>query len=655
MSPKRNIAILVVYLLASASHGFLYQSAPSLLSRQRSSAPTTTVQEPSYHNMAISGQEEDDDDDDDDDDYDDKDPPAWDADVDYEKELPASKARNPDPATPWNDLSISPDDIDLLPKLGIDLDVEPLSKEEAEELRQQARDIINKKFESGINDIERLRERMNREMKKSREAMNFASELNAQLRSEELRKKIDKLTGDFLDSTAPSRSSTKLAAAAARAMEGTGRGVEIGTWGTLDGRTVIAEGLLGSVEQNVKQQNQQEGGATLEENSELEGAVATVRENRIFLVADTKQDKMAKELVPALVEQLEKSKIPNLQIDIVSPTSTMPLGGNDAACVVFFCTSISQSSSLKGMLDRLLRKTLQAGGKLGSPPTQLVGISTLGTERTDKFPYSLQNLLGKLDQRRQIEEVLINTVKNRNSEPALDYTLIKMAESFKVGGGDLQLFPGDALDGSTSVQTAATVVAQAVAFQPFARNSTLCIAGSITASMHDIDFWDKAFMPLDGPEIWRSEDSIGDPAMFNQLVEYMREWAILLAETGKGLTTPVIAAESVPSRSAHLVASQAGVRLLFLPTKTGKNYLSREEEKQREQQGAATKVTVDSSRLKKEGGIDVVVEVTTDNHLRVRARRCNYADDSVIKELSEETILKRLEEAMNVWKQEHLP
>jgi hypothetical protein len=123
------------------------------------------------------------------------------------------------------------------------------------------------------------------------------------------------------------------------------------------------------------------------------------------------------------------------------------------------------------------------------------------------------------------------------------------------------------------------------------------------------------------------------------------------------LTTPVIAAEGIQSRSAHLVTSQDEVRLLFLQTKTGKNYLSRreEEKQQREQEDNSSQMKVNMSRLKKEGGIDLVVELTKENQLRVRARRCNYADDAVIKELSEETILKRLEDAMAVWKKEHLP
>jgi hypothetical protein len=266
-------------------------------------------------------------------------------------------------------------------------------------------------------------------------------------------------------------------------------------------------------------------------------------------------------------------------------------------------------------------------------------------------------MLGKLDQRRQVEEVLINTVQNRVTEPPLDYTLIKMRESFK-DGGDFDLRPGDAVDESTSVQTAAAAIVQAVALQPFARNATMSLTGSTVANEAvDQEYWDTSFLPLEGPEVWRSEDSLGDVDQYDQLIQYVREWAILLAETGKGLTTPVMAAEGILSRSQNLVNSQDGVRLLFLKTKTGKNYLSRDEEKAREKDGSSSNnnnnVDISISRMKREGGIDVVVEITTDNKLRVRARRCNYANDAIIKELSEGTIVKRLQDAMVVWTKEH--
>jgi hypothetical protein len=67
--------------------------------------------------------------------------------------------------------------------------------------------------------------------------------------------KIDAMTNNFLDSTKETRTSTKMAAAASRAMEGTNQGIEMGTWGTLGGRTVVASSgatLLRSVE-NAKQ------------------------------------------------------------------------------------------------------------------------------------------------------------------------------------------------------------------------------------------------------------------------------------------------------------------------------------------------------------------------------------------------------------------
>jgi len=120
--------------------------------------------------------------------------------------------------------------------------------------------------------------------------------------------------------------------------------------------------------------------------------------------------------------------------------------------------------------------------------------------------------------------------------------------------------------------------------------------------------------------------------------------------------------------TSRTILNQEGVRLLFLPTKTGTNYMSREEESQREndrQRGAdngSTSSPVTRRKISRDGGIDVVVEILNSidenniddglerRQLRVRARRSNYADDAVIKELSEKTIVKRLKDAVEVWK-----
>jgi hypothetical protein len=128
------------------------------------------------------------------------------------------------------------------------------------------------------------------------------------------------------------------------------------------------------------------------------------------------------------LDRFETSTIANLRVEVLAPTATMPLGGNNANCVVVLTTSLSQASTLGGIiLDRLLRRTLQGDdGKVGRPSTQLVGVSIVGTERFDKFPYSFQNMMGgKLETRRRIEKVLINEVQWRVTQPPLD-SLVKL-------------------------------------------------------------------------------------------------------------------------------------------------------------------------------------------------------------------------------------
>ena len=353
---------------------------------------------------------------------------------------------------------------------------------------------------------------------------------------------------------------------------------------------------------------------------------------------------MAKELIPAFCSLLQKSM--DVKVDVLKPTATMPLGANQASCVIFFATSLSSPPT--SMMDRLLRRTLQAGGALGSPPTQLVCVSTIGTERTEKMPYTMQNLFGgKLDKRRQIEECIISTVQRRVAEPPLTYTICKFGD-MKEGEGDFQFQPGDILDGSTTADLAANVLVQAVAFQPFARNATLCAVGSLPGKMTD-EMWDQAFLRLDGPELWRIEN-LGDSSGYDQLVEYVREWAEVLA-LGKGLTTPTRAERSDPAPNPEFegVKARAGAKLVFLPTNTGSAYRSKDEEKEAESSTGKTSTTP-IYKGKLEGGVEVLVEVTTKNYLRVRARRCNMADSTTIKALSEETILNRLQDCIAVWK-----
>jgi len=615
--------------------------------------------------FANSDEEEDDDDDDDDDDF-----------SPETNMLENFKASSKKSENIFND-----------GKLGINLDIEPMTKEEVEELRNDAKKMIEEKFEATFREMDEMREQAKEDLAKAKESREFASKLEAQVQSQELMNKIDKLTGKFMDVTEDSRKSTKLAAAADKATAKSGEGVEMGTWGVLGDRDVLTDaGFLGSVESIAKLGSSTADGISSTSTTSPVEVSTQVTTNRVLVIADAKGDPVAKALLPSLKEALEtKTRIPNLEIEVFAPSATMPLGANNAACVLLFCTSISQASSLQAIFDRLLRKTFSEGGQLGKPPTQLVAISTLGTSRYDQFPFNMQNMMGggKLEKRLQMEEALIQIVRQRENPPPLDYTIIKVGEKNFVAndGSGIQLLPGDILEEPTSVETATAAIVEAMAFQPFARNATLCLDGCVPNELlDDPAFWDESFLPLEGPEVWRNtapsskkKDSgvdlvnLGPSSKFDSLVEYINEWAALLAETGKGLTTPILAVRGIESRSANLMKSQDGVRLLFLPTNTGKNYLSREEELKKEKEGrksggsnapSASKANLEEklrlTKRIKEGGIDVVVEVTKDEQLRVRARRCNYADDAVLKELSEETILKRLKEALGVWKNDHL-
>lgn len=390
----------------------------------------------------------------------------------------------------------------------------------------------------------------------------------------------------------------------------------------------------------------------------------------------------------------------DLVVDMLVPTATMPIGANNAACVVFFLSSFTGGpSTLSNIIDRLLRRTLQAGtGEVGRPPTHLVAISTHGTERYDKFPYSMQNLMGggKVEKLRQLEETIVNVVRNRATEPALDYTILRVGAGDKLlkdstrSGPAYSLKPGDTLDGPTTIETAVQSVVQAIAHQPAARNATFCIEGVLpdfvlaTSSKDDTKsesvvytYWQEAFLTLDGPEVWRStvyDSGEATPAaieeLYNQLVEYLQEWAYVLAASGKGLTTPIRADNGLPLSSiggqSRSIMRQDGVQLIFLPTKTGRNYMSREEEVERDRERRSGNNSPGSTpppnrRMAREGGLDIVVELVSKSGIRdsgnrlirVRARRCNYSDDAVIKELSENTIVKRLADALEVWKKEN--
>jgi hypothetical protein len=225
------------------------------------------------------------------------------------------------------------------------------------------------------------------------------------------------------------------------------------------------------------------------------------------------------------------------------------------------------------------------------------------------------------------------------------------------------------------VEAAARALVQAVAFQPSARNATMSLAGGWVPGEELSDrAWDDSFLRLNGPELFRVVGLAGSAASskadldkrHDRLVEFIREWSEMFegGAKGTGLTTPVMLRQSHGDASeAEGTVRRSGVRILFKQTNTGAAYKSKDEERSLERQQGSdlpAKPTGDGAtavqtkrKATKEGGVEVLVEETLDNDLRVRARRCNMDDGTVVKELSEQVIIKQLEKAVGVWQKDH--
>ena len=376
-----------------------------------------------------------------------------------------------------------------------------------------------------------------------------------------------------------------------------------------------------------------------------------------------------------LRQLLEKTFNSDISIDTYSPASNIPMGGKNAQTALIFASSLNDRSSLENLLGRVLKRTAPvAGGTAGMPPSHVVIVSSLGTERTNKMPYSMQNMFtGKLDKLREIEQsiVAISRGRSEGGKKPLDYTVVKFGEvSNDDGDGSgmsVDIRPGDHLDGEIGPNAAANVLLQAMAYQPYARNSTLCATGMLPSSAEvDTSVWNDKFVCLSGPELIRIEagpgskdvDKILDPK-FEQLAAYVKEWSAAYegGRKGTGLTTPVLVRNSRkgPSKFDGVV-SREGIRILFQTTNTGDRYKSASEdkadEKERNSSGSSSKPSGPSKvigKARKEGGVEILVEKTNAGDLRVRARRCNMDHKTVIKEMSEEVILSSLKKAVKAW------
>ena len=160
-----------------------------------------------------------------------------------------------------------------------------------------------------------------------------------------------------------------------------------------------------------------------------------------------------------------------------------------------------------------------------------------------------------------------------------------------------------------------------------------------------------------GGELARFPNLAMTGTKYDNLSEYIRLWSKLFETDAKGagLTTPVKVFPSIGvSDGEDEVLTTSGVRIIFQKTTTGSAYKSKDEEKSPEEADGSGggNASEDTDEIKKEGGVEVLVERLSGGEVQLRAKRCNFDEDTMIKEMSEEAIIKNLREAINVWKKE---
>ena len=178
--------------------------------------------------------------------------------------------------------------------LGINIgsQLQPFTPEQAQSLKEEATQKINDAFNDRLQEIESMKQSIRQDFEESKKNLQYKSDLRTKEESEKLMKKIDTISNDFLKNNEVLRMGTKLAAKAdLNNSKNGGMGLEVGSWGTINGLDVnlgggMNTGLLGSVASskiisNKNTSNDQEEEKVHDEEEEVE--------NRIMIICDNKQ------------------------------------------------------------------------------------------------------------------------------------------------------------------------------------------------------------------------------------------------------------------------------------------------------------------------------------------------------------------------------
>ena len=204
-----------------------------------------------------------------------------------------------------------------------------------------------------------------------------------------------------------------------------------------------------------------------------------------------------------------------------------------------------------------------------------------------------------------------------------------------------ELVAGDGLSGDMPMSTAAAVVVETLrrdqavnaSFSLGAEGSGASGGGPLRAggtapprAPSDDAHWQDQFLKLTGPEVYRRSLDRLTP---DEAQTWLREWARLFLRPGNKLTTPVSVQDT-----------DDGVLLRFLTVATG--YADFDVEETADEKWAATKPGAMESKAGKPDGALLLTAEARPNP-RVRVSRAEMADGVVVKEMSEATVLERLD------------
>jgi len=189
---------------------------------------------------------------------------------------------------------------------------------------------------------------------------------------------------------------------------------------------------------------------------------------------------------------------------------------------------------------------------------------------------------------------------------------------------------GDSLGGEVPISTTAAVLASSLR-RAETINATFSLGaasagGGGLAAVSDAAYWDDQFLKLAGPEVYRRPlDGLG----VDETVTWLREWARRFLRPGQQLTTPVAVEDA-----------RGGVLLRFLTRATG--YADFDVSESKEEKWANAKPGVAESKAgKPDGALLLIAE--SEPSARVRVVRAEMEEGVVVKEMSEEAVLRRLD------------